>query len=125
MRYWMLPLFALGLFGAMGCAVPAERGPVEPEYVSRIDDPQAKALYHYGRFRLLIAEGEDEAAVAALQEAIRLDPENEELRFELVELYIELDQLKQAVRAVEDILIRNPDSVKAHLRLGNAYFGSR
>ncbi len=125
MRYPLLWLLGLCLLGVAGCAIPPEPEPAGLDYVSQVDDPQAKALYHYGRYRLLLAEGEEEAAVAALQEAIRLDPENEELRFELAEVYIALDQVKQAVRTVEDILIRNPDSIKAHLRLGNAYLRSR
>lgn len=122
-RFLIIAVIALAAM--TGCTLSPAGENAGPGYVSRVEDPQAKALYHYGLFRLLFAEGQQEEAVAALQEAIRLDPENEEIRFELAETYIEMEKIKQAVRTVEDILIRNPDSVKAHLRLANAYFNSR
>ena len=88
------------LLALTGCIAPSGSGSGDAAYVSRVDDPQAKALYHYGRFRLLFDEGKNEEAEAALREAIGFDPENEELRFELAEFYIEIDQIKQAVRVV-------------------------
>lgn len=120
---WLLPALLVVVLG--GCISATRSGDATPGYVSKIDDPATKALFHYGRARMLMADEKGDEAIAALQEAIRLDPDNEELRFELAEWYIELDQVKMAIRAVEDILIRNPDSIEAHLRLGNAYFGSR
>lgn len=129
-RYGMPLLF--GMILTSGCALtPAAPSPTEMTagqgsgYVSRLEDPEARALFHYSRFTLLAGEGKSEEALAALLEAIRLDPENEALRFDLADYYLELGQEKQAVRTIEDVLIRNPASVGAHLRLGNAYLTTR
>lgn len=129
-RYGM-PLL-LGIILAGGCAwLPAPGEAPDSStgqgsgYVSRLEDPAAQALFHYGRFTLLAGEGQSEEAVAALLEVIRLDPDNEELRFDLADYYLELGEEKQAVRTIEDVLIRNPASVGAHLRLGNAYLTTR
>lgn len=124
-------LFAVLLtFLLSGClaAVPADVDKVvseEAPYVSRLNEPQANAYFHYTRARMLLAEGNYAAAVEAYRSAIDYDPDDDELRFELAELYIALEQAQNAIRTVEDLLLRNPDSVKANLILANAYFGNR
>ncbi len=104
----------------------ARPGAVETTpYVSRLNAPESNALFHYARARLLLAEDKHDEAVEAYHQAIGYDSLNEDLRFELAELYLALDRPQQAFRLLEDLLIRNPDSLKASLTLGNAYFGNR
>jgi len=94
-------------------------------YVSRLNEPQSNAYFHYTSARMLLADGNREGAVKAYRNAIDFDPDDENLRFELAELYIALDQFEEAVRVIEDVLLRNPDSVKANLTLANAYFSGQ
>ncbi len=94
-------------------------------YVSRLNEPQSNAYFHYTRARMLLADNDHEAAVEAYRSAIDYDPDDEDLRFELAEIYIAIEQSEEAIRMIEDVLLRNPDSVKANLTLGNAYFSNR
>ena len=94
-------------------------------YVSRLNEPQSNAYYHYMRARMLLAEGDLDEAVAAYQTAIDYAPNDEAMRFELAELHLDMERPEQAVRAIEDVLLRNPDSVRANMALGNAYFANR
>ena len=97
----------------------------EAPYVSRLNEPQSNAYFHYVRARMLLAEDDRNGALEAYQKAIDYDPVDEGLRFELAQLYLAIGQPEGAIRAVEDVLLRNPGSTKANLTLGNAYFGSR
>lgn len=112
-----------GCAAALGdAATPAPV--VESPYVSQLDAPESNALFHFGRAQLLLGEGDVQGAVEDLQSAIEIDPETEELRFFLAQIYGELGRVKEARRTVEDVLIRNPASVKAHQVLGNIALGS-
>jgi len=100
-------------------------GVSDKPYVSRLNEPQSNAYFHYARARILLAENEPEEAVEAYRNAIDNDPDDEGLRFELADLYVALEQYEQAIRVLEDALLLNPDSIKANLTLANAYFGNR
>lgn len=112
-----------GCAAARGDAATSEPV-VESAYVSQLDAPESNALFHFGRAQLLLGEGDVQGAVESLQRAIEIDPETEELRFLLAQIYGELGRVKEARRTVEDVLIRNPASVKAHQVLGNVALGS-
>jgi tetratricopeptide (TPR) repeat protein len=101
-------------------AAAADEGP----YVSRLNEPQSNAYFHFARARMLLAEGDREGALQAYHNAVDYDPDNEDLRFELAELYIAIEQPVKAIQVVEDILLRNPNSVRANLILADAYFGN-
>ncbi len=94
-------------------------------YVSRLNEPQSNAYFYYSRGRMLLAEDDFEGASADFLTAIDFDPDDEDLRFELAELYLAMNQPEKTVRTIEDILLRNPDSVRANLTLANAYFSNR
>lgn len=135
-KYFVLLLSGILILQA-GCApptVPVEPPPVSAAappsdagdvYVSKLDDPGAKALFLYGQAMLLLGDGATDEALASLQEAIRLDPDTAELRFLLAQIYGEQGQLKEARRTLEDLLIRNPESTKALLALGNIALGQK
>jgi tetratricopeptide (TPR) repeat protein len=122
---------ALVLFLLSGCtpalndsgnAVASDPAADKP-YSSLLDDPGSNALFQFGRANLLLGEGDVDGAIDALQKAIQLDPDAEDLRFMLAEIYSETGRLKEAKRTIEDILIRNPESVKAHQVLGSVALG--
>ncbi len=98
--------------------------PVDTPYVSQLDDPESNALFHFTRAQLLLGDGDVDGAIKALQAAIGIDPEAEELRFRLAEIYGEVGRMKEARRSVEDILISNPESVRAHQILGHIALGN-
>lgn len=121
----MAMLSALLVLAACSAHMGEPQSPSGWSYVSTLNDPSADALYQFSRAQLLLADGEYDAAVEAFQEAIKLDPDTDDLRFALAELYLELDQPVQAKRIIEDLLINNPESIDAHLTLANAYFNNK
>jgi tetratricopeptide (TPR) repeat protein len=121
----LLSFLLTGCVAADGNGGATEKVSVEAPYVSRLNEPQSNAYFHYARARMLIAEGDHKAAVEAYRRAIDYDPADENLRFDLAELYIATEQQENAIRVIEDVLLRNPESIKANQTLANAYFGSR
>jgi len=112
-----------------GCVAAGSQGEhraskVETPYVSLLDEPQSNAYFYYTRARMLLADADYEGAAADYLKAIDFDPDDEDLRFELAELYLAMKQPEKAVRTMEDLILRNPDSVRANLTLANAYFSS-
>lgn len=131
-----MPLFhcqslVLLTFFLSGCIAADVHGDIqgaaadETPYVSRLNEPQSNAYFHYMRARMLMAENDREGTLEAYQRAIDHDPGNEDLRFELAEFYLAIEQPENAVRTVEDVLLRHPESIKANLILANAYLGNR
>ncbi len=96
-----------------GCVVKDVRNstidavPKDSPYTSRLNEPQSNAYFHYARARMLLAEGDREEATEAYLNAIVYDPDDENLRFELAELYLIMGQMRKAIRVVEDILLRD------------------
>lgn len=124
-----VPLAVTGLLLCSACApvgsVPVEMGsPADVVYVSRHDSRESLALYYFAQARLLMADDDLAGAAESLERAVHNDPDNEDLRFALAEVYIELERPVRARRTIEDILISQPESVRAHLMLGNAYFSN-
>lgn len=122
---YAFPILLL-LGGCVTAEVHGEIPPpaVEAPYVSLLDEPQSKAYFHYTRARMLLADDDFNGAAADFLKAIDFDPDDENLRFELAELYLAMEQPEKAVRTMEDLVLRNPDSVRANLTLANAYFSN-
>ncbi len=122
---YTLPLLLL-LCGCVAAVAQGENQPskVDAAYVSLLDEPQSNAYFYYTRARMLLADNDYEGAAADLLKAIDLDSDDEDLRFELAELYLAMEEPEKSVRAMEDLILRNPDSVRANLTLANAYFNN-
>lgn len=90
------------------------------------DRTQAKALLDKGKE--LYRDDQDTEAVAAFEQAVKLDPDLAEAHFRLALGYEALDkreeaesQYKMAVGAYEKHLDANPDDAEAHYNLGQTY----
>jgi len=64
----------------------------------------------------LLADGDTDAALARLQEAVTLDPANETARFDLVRALLELGLTAQAHEAFEPVAVRAADTITPHAR---------
>jgi len=60
----------------------------------------------------LIAEGDTEAALARLQQAVAIDPANEAARFDYVKLLLECGQLAQAEQAFAPVATKAPGDAR-------------
>lgn len=101
---------------AKGTAPPA------PPYVSKVDSPQAKALFHFAQASLLLDEGKARAALQALERTVALDPHAVYPHLALAGLYLRLGEEEKALQATRAVLSVEPSSVDAHLLLGNIYY---
>ena len=92
------------------------------------DRAQARTLVDRGKE--LYRNDQDEEAVKAFTEAVRLDPDLAEAHFRLALGYESLgkreqaeEQFKKAVEAYKKYLEQNPDDAEAHYALGQTYAG--
>lgn len=90
------------------------------------DHAQAKVLLDKGK--QLYRDDQDADAVAALEQAVKLDPDLAEAHFRLALGYEALDkreeaeaQYKKAVEAYKKLFDTNPNDSEAHYNLGQTY----
>jgi len=95
---------------------PERSGPFA--YASRLDDPQAKAYYHFALAIMRHNQGDLEGVIAALEATLRDDPRTPGLRLYLAEVLLQLGRDDEASRHLEDVLLEDPDSIPAHRMLG-------
>jgi tetratricopeptide (TPR) repeat protein len=92
------------------------------------DRAQARSLLDRGKE--LYRNDQDDEAVKAFAEAVRLDPDLAEAHFRLAQGYESLGkreeaeaQYKKAVETYKKYLEQNPDDAEAHYALGQTYAG--
>lgn len=111
----------------MGCLpqVPPPSAPGDSvrrqPYRSQLAAPGAKALFAFGQFRLLAADGRWDEAIAALERAVAFDPDTPLLQFVLAKAYLHVEQVDRAGETLKGLLQANPDYVPAHELLGDIY----
>ena len=66
-------------------------------------------------------EGKWEEAAKYYEKALKLDNRHEDARFNLGNMYLELEQYKKAEACWLDIVKANPNSARAHMQLGRLY----
>jgi tetratricopeptide (TPR) repeat protein len=65
--------------------------------------------------------GEPGEAVKVFRQAIKNDPEDLDLRIQLVDALLANDQEQAAFNQIDQVLLRNPRHIEANLRLANLY----
>ncbi len=80
-------------------------------------DPQMSARYHYLTFLMLHRQNQIDAAMAALEKAITLDPDASFLKRDLIRIYLGTDQEETALALAESLVAENPDDVENLLLL--------
>lgn len=122
-------LVALATLLLSGCLSPSGREQVQPpdtswdaiQYRSHLDDPQAKALFQYGRAQFLVQEESYDEAVEALEKAVRLDPGSVFLLSLLGQTYLQLDRADDALRVLQQALSADPDHAQTQMLLGKIH----
>lgn len=76
---------------------------------------------HSVRGRTLADEGDFEGAVAAFEEALRVDPRNVEAHISLATIYMNTEDYDKAIEHAQAGLMYDPKSIEAWLSLGNIY----
>jgi putative thioredoxin len=71
------------------------------KHVPTVDELEAEA--EIGEAEALIAEGDADAALAKLQQAVAIDPANDDARYDYVKLLLERGSLEQAESAFEPV----------------------
>ena len=77
----LLVLFSSGCFSADIQVVTNETALSETPYMSRLNEPQSNAYYHYMRDRMLLVLGDLNGFFADYQAEIDYSPSDEYLRF--------------------------------------------
>lgn len=119
---------------AIGCKRSGQQstnnsaGPQQVSNGLTADRAQARTLLDRGKE--LYRNDQDEEAVKAFAEAVRMDPELAEAHFRLAVGYESLgkreeaeEQYKKAVETYKKYLEQNPDDAEAHYALGQTYAG--
>jgi len=94
--------------------------PPAPEMSAAREDAAREAA---ARARLLMAEGRDEEARAALVGALRDDPDDPAVRTLLGLTHCRAGEYQNAMYVMEAVVFDNPSDPIARLALGAAYFG--
>jgi len=107
-----------------GCAAtssdPVTASSELDEYRSELDDPDAKALLAFSEFRMLGAQNRWDKATAALERALKFDPQSEYLQFTMAEAHLHRQQPAQAITILQKLENQTPDSVAVQQLLGDA-----
>lgn len=121
-----LLVFALGCKRSGQQSTNNSAGSTEVSNGLDVDRSQAQALLEKGK--QLYRDDQDTDAVAAFQQAVKLDPDLAEAHFRLALGYEALDkredaesQYKKAVDAYKKHLEAKPDDAEAHYNLGQTY----
>ena len=80
-----------------------------------------EALANIYKQLILVAQGSDQWAIAALVRAIQTNPTDPTERFELGSVYMSTQNYEQAVRLFQQAVDLKPDWANAHYNLANAY----
>ncbi len=102
--------FCLAISIAPPTQGPAAQGP---------RDQGPEATYYFLLARYLEGSGKIDDAVAALRQAMALDPRSAEPRAELAGLYARQDKAAEALTAAEDALTVDPKNQEANRILGS------
>jgi tetratricopeptide (TPR) repeat protein len=94
--------------------------------VANLDPPPAgvspaAAEAKFNEGAMLANAGQLERAIAAFQEALRLDPASLETRANIGRAQLQLGRFDDAVASYREVIRRNPDDAMAHDMLGVAY----
>ena len=107
-----LPLaLAFALLPALSAAAPAQQP----------SKPGDSAGYYFLIARQLESEGKPEDAIAALKQALALEPKSAELRAELAGIYARQNRAAEALSAAEEALTFDPANREANRLLGSIY----
>jgi len=84
-------------------------------------DAQAEALSHFSLGLLAETGGDSSSALGHLEEALRLDPNEEKLYAPSIAIALKLAQTNDAVRLAQKVAELHPDSFDARLLLARVY----
>ena len=84
---------------------------------SSAQDPQMSARYHYLRFLMLHRQNQLEPAVAALENAIEIDPDTSFLKRDLIRMHLSMGRDETALSMLESLVEQDPDDVENLLML--------
>ena len=110
--------YGLLLFALSGCIAPAQPvfSPTSDE-VNRNIDPESAAMEAFARANLMSIDGDLKGSLAAIEQAIAIDPESAFLYMSKGEILFQMGELDLARKALEATLLRDPDQSDAYLAL--------
>ncbi|MDZ7665765.1 MAG: tetratricopeptide repeat protein [Desulfotignum sp.] len=135
--------FFLTLLGVSGCSqiqkappvdsAPPESVPAEPAQETLLQgypvpedifppgspgqDPEMSARYHYLTFLMLHRQNQFDSAVAALENAIEIDPDASFLKRDLIRMHLSMGRDETALSLLESLVKQDPDDVENLLML--------
>ncbi|NTW05405.1 MAG: tetratricopeptide repeat protein [Peptococcaceae bacterium] len=131
-------VLSLGLLGSSLAGLPAifmdsaEDSPVQQVEEMTASEIEAKTAENPKDAMLLdqlgqayIREGNPAKAVDTYKKALALDSSRDDYKNSLAEAYVVLGSYPEAIKILQEILIRNPDHAQAHYNLGHALVGAR
>ena len=114
---------------AIGLANIYMRGRRFPEAENYLRELSAEhadsAQVHIQLGRVLAAEGKSDAAIAELQEGIRIAPRDEGAQRELADLFATSGKNELAETAYRGLLVTHPNDAELHRRLGEALLSQK
>ena len=109
------------VIGLVNIYMRGRRFPEAEDYLRKLSAEHAdSAQVHIQLGRVLAAEGKSDAAIAELQEGIRIAPRDEGAQRELADLCATSGKNELAETAYRGLLTAHPDDAELHRRLGEA-----
>ena len=110
-----------GCIGIDQSQIAVQKNVASSQYQSELLDPEAKAFFSFSEFRMLGAEERWDEAIAALERAIRFDPESEYLQLILSRAYLHRQQPERAAAILDALLAKNPENATGHELMGDVF----
>lgn len=105
-------LFIMIVLMFSGCVSVKKKAPPVEEKPVEFSEPGNRYFY-FIESELEKKKGKPDMAIARLKKAIELDPESSYLQRELATLYFRKEENTNALRVVEDVLLKNPKDIEA------------
>jgi S1-C subfamily serine protease len=91
------------------------------EIVIKIETPSLKEWAYFGIGFCYDRLGAYTKAIEAYKQAIRIDPDNVDVYYEMAHAYVNIGRYKDAIEAYKQAIHIDPDYAKAHCLLGGVY----
>ena len=109
------------MYAAAFCGNRAGSADAKGLYKRLIDLGSEKAAVYSDYFSILVAEGDEEAALAVLDDAKKKFPEKQEILYAEINYFLQNDRYEELVDKLKEAISREPNNKTLYSTLGSVY----